>query len=321
MQKPQLDTEQKREEERIHALLALSTAHPTETGPCPDAEMLAALADNRVDDRETKEKLLSHTASCPDCYEIWLSISSQEHIEEEVNGADEWYSTEEVYASVGKGVVDLQKEPLQKSSTFSSPKPWFSKVLHSMQQQKAPAVAFVAMASIALFWGSRHLLSPGSSPPLEEMETAPVPARQLPLAKGKQVPLPPGSPEPQQESLLENSDAASGSLSFERKELDFALKRGEASAPQPSPVLKAATPEAYTLTFEVWLKKLGEECHPGKEAILLSEQQLSEFNALHSHHGTPQTSHLQSLLSRGDNTVQCTELLSLIRFLTQRQQE
>ncbi len=320
MQKPQLDIEKKREEERIHALLALAATHPTETGPCPDAEMLAALADNRVDDPDTKEKLLTHIAACPDCYEIWLSISSQVQIEEEDSGSDESYPTDEVYASVGKELSAIQLEPQQKMVAVSSKKPWYFRVLHSMQQQKALAAAFVAMTCFVLFWGSRYLLSPGFSPTLQEMEVVPVPSRQSRLAEEKQAPLTSRSTQPPQKSVMESNEATNGSLSFERKEFNFTSKREKASAPLPSPVLKATESDAYTLTFDVWLKKLGEDCDSGKETISLSEQQLSELNAFHRRPGTPQTSQLQSLLSRGDNTIQCTELLTLIRSLTLKQQ-
>nr|WP_320012329.1 zf-HC2 domain-containing protein [uncultured Desulfobulbus sp.] len=61
--------------ERLRGLMALVSDHHRGNGPCPNAEKLARLVDNRVS-QEERQELMDHLSSCDACYQTWLLASS-----------------------------------------------------------------------------------------------------------------------------------------------------------------------------------------------------------------------------------------------------
>lgn len=345
MQKPQSDTKIN-EEERIHALLALSSAHPQKRKSCPDTEMLAALVDNTITDAEEKEQLLAHITACSDCYEIWLGTSSQVHAEEEILPEEamfqeEWFAQADMCPS-----ADVQGQTIEEDS-LSQKSPWYSRMVHSIQQQKAPAAAFTVAACLVLFLGSLIVSPPGSPPIIQSTAPEPQSSQKIQIAKKKLLSLEQQQNSSQKEHSTQTRNEAREAAAIERekrrtleyressqkrKEYSHQLKSPAPSAKaarqnihSPAPSAKVTRPNIQLEVFQIWVTEIASECRTGKKTTSLGSQQIKKLYAflIKALEGDSpldkeifqSLSHLQKLMSTNKNLIQCNELLPLTDLL------
>lgn len=346
MQKPQTDTEIN-EEDRIHVLLALPSAQPLKSKSCPDTEMLAALVDNTITDAEEKEELLAHIASCSDCYEIWLGTSSQVHAEEETlpeeaMSQEEWFAQTEMCPSTDVQGQTIEKAPLPQKN------PWLSRMVRSIQQQKAPAAAFTVAACLVLFFGSRIVIPPGSSPIIQSAAPELQSSQKIKIAKEKQLTLglqqessqkelsPQARDKAREAAAIEKRRALESQESSQRKKYsqrgfiggdDYSYGRDDELRQQTSSAAsaKATRPNIQPQVFRIWLKEIASDCRTGKNSMSFSHQQIKELDAYlikalerDSHMDKaifPLLLRLQKLMSSNKNLIRCDEFLLLADLL------
>ena len=311
MQKPQSAIEIQREEERIHALLALTSTHPAETDSCPDTEILAALIDNTISNLEEREGVLAHIAVCSDCYEIWLGTATQIHdvkevLAEEVSSQEEWPSQDTLCCS-----AHIPEESSLEATPIAHKKPWYS--------HKAPAAAFMATACFVVFFGSRFILQPGTAPIVNTTDNIPLPTQQAEINVEKQRTF---AIEKQRSSQRKRTEQERRSRSSNSRNRNITSSQENAftmtgSAPSPRATLSnAQQPELH-----IWLKELTSDCRTGKETLFLSNQQVQELEFFLIATFKQSTdfdkevfkilSRLRTTVTKNKSLIHCSELLSI----------
>ncbi len=287
------------EEERIHALLALTGNSCPVIGSCLDAETLAALVDNTITNAREKEDLLCHITSCPECYEIWLSTAAEAHGKEKETSS-----------------TDTQK---------ASPKTrFFSGVLHSIRQQKAHTAAFTVAACLLLFFGSRFITPPGSSPVsgIIENKTLSSQANKILESKAKHLPAEPKKALAKKQQQLKKSKTRAIEKENKRAISKYSLYAPHKDAElyqniQPT-LSNVTSPDTQKQLLQSWLVEITQDCHTGKKSTSLNKQQIVRLQSFLAEYlqGSSQLdkeifqllTHLQKTLSTKQNVIQCTEL-------------
>ena len=290
--------EERKQQDRIHALLSLAADQPVQSTECPDAELLAAMIDGAADSAQ-REELLSHLASCPDCYETWLSLASPEQ--------------------AGQGTGTLIKGP------------WYSRIGRSLSANKAAAAALAAAACLVLVVGTRFVA--------EKVQPSPAPAiffqqaditrrdsfvqgyRQVAVA-GHQKTVGQTRSTSLRKAASAKAVQATGMSDF-MAETTLRSVRGQVQ-PNYDAASRQATVPSIDLdeSFGIWLGKFTRECRQGGDEVIITVRtqiELEHFKTAFVQHNSAwgQSAgnfllHLEALLTEPGTTVQCARLVSFI---------